>query len=150
VPARSVITGAAVPGQSGVTLLARVLGQNGVPITRASLSGIGWTLTDLTRGAVLGTGSLTINSAVFDSLQVGDPRWTIDTPVNPGADGANGYNFLAVLAATLFPIRPATPVDVLAGYQPKGVRYQADVVWTPVTGQPFRQIFSWLEGVVYG
>lgn len=147
--ARSVITGKAIPGASGVTLLARIRGAVGLLITQASLASIAWTVTDATLGTVLGTGTSPVASSVYDSLQISDPRWTQDTPLLPGPDGASGFNFQATLAASLFPVRiPAAP-DLLAGPTP-GAGRQCDVVFTPVSGQPWRVVFRWLEVVVFG
>jgi len=138
----AVVTGQAVVNRSGVTLLARIVGNGGMPITQASLSTIQYALTDFGSGSPTpgspgpanpapttgALASLTISSVVFDSLQQNDPRWTKDSAANLGSDGAWGYNFLATLAATLF-----TTAN----------RQQCVVVFTPVTGQPFRCLFQW-------
>ena len=132
-----VITGV-VPGQSGVTLLARVLGQNGAPITQATITSIAWTLTDLTAGAALASGTFTVASAVFDSLQL-DPRWA--------ADGV-GYNFLGTLAASNFAL--ASPSAGVPGQAPAPRRYQCDVAFTPASGEAFRVVFQFSALSVFG
>ncbi len=147
--ARSVITGKAIPGQSGVTLIARILGNMGTPITMASLASIAYTVTDTTAGVNLGSGFFTVGGSVFDALVNGDPRWTQDSPQSPGPDGLSGYNFQATLPATLFPIRTPSPPDLLAG-APPGHNYQCDTAFTPVVGLPFRVSWRWPEEVVYG
>ncbi len=147
---RSTVTGQAIPGQSGVTLLLRIVGQNGSPITVGSVASITYIVSDITNGAVLGAGVWLPASTVINNLVTGDPRWTIDTPQSPGPDGASGYNFLATLPAALFPIRTAAAWDMLDGYEPKGVRYQADVAFVPVSGEPFRVVCTWREEPVRG
>ncbi len=146
---RSIITGKPIPSASGVTLMAR-LRIGSALVTQASLASIGYTVTDTTTGTVLGAGLFPIATSVSDSLVVGDPRWTQDTPAQPSqVDQSSGYNFLAVLPATLFPIRAPAAPDLLAGAVP-GHQYQCAVVFTPVFGQPFRVLWAWSEAVSYG
>jgi hypothetical protein len=149
VTVRSVVTGRAIPGASGVTLLARLRGQGGALVTQASLTSIAWTATDLTTGFILGTGTASPALCVFDALQL-DPRWTLDSPGLPGSDGSAGYNFALALPATLFPVRVPALAPAPWVSAPLGDRYQADVVLTPVVGQPFRVSWRWSESVVYG
>lgn len=131
------ITGV-VAAQSGVTLMARINGNAGTPVTRATLSSIAYTVTDLV-SAGQDAGTLTVSAVIFDSLQ-NDPRWVRDSADHAGPDGSCGYNFLAVLPATLFDT--SSPTEIPAGYpQPTQKRYQVDVVFTPVSGQPWRVIF---------
>lgn len=134
-----------VAGGSGVTLLARLRGQDGSLVTRASLSSISYSVANLTAGTVLGTGSLTVSSTVFDDLQT-DARWTQDTANRPGPDGASGYNFAATLPASLF---PATTLTAAAA-RSAPPRIQVDIVFTPVSGEPFRVIWSWAPVRVWG
>lgn len=145
---RPLVTGLAIPDGSGVALLARIVGQLGTPITQASLSSITWAVTDLTAGVQLGTGTFTISSVVFNSL-VTDPRWQIDTPFRPGADGKSGYNFLAVLPASLFPVQTPAPPDLLGGLPSPRIR-QADVTFTPVTGEQFKLCLQWQQLQAWG
>ena len=133
------ITGQAIPTRTGVTLLARVAGNAGVPVTQASLTSVQYALTDLgtPAGSNPVTGALTaltISSVIFDQLQQSDPRWSRDSAASPGPDGLWGYNFLATLASTLF-----TSTN----------RQHVDVVFTPLTGQPFRQPFEWTPIATY-
>ena len=131
----AVITGQAIPTRHGVTLLARIAGNAGVPITQSTLSKIQYALTDL--GSPIGVGvktgaltTLTITSVVFDSLQQSDPRWTRDSVGSPGPDGLWGYNFLATLPASLF---ANTNMN----------RQHIDVKFTPVTGEVFYGQWEW-------
>lgn len=135
----AIITGQAIPMRSGVTLLARVVGNLGVPITQATLSSIQYALTDL--GSPTGvspvTGNLTtlaIALVIFDQLQQSDPRWTRDSAGSPGADSLWGYNFSATLPASLFT---------------SSNRQRVDVVFTPLSGEPFRQPFEWTPIIGY-
>lgn len=121
----AIILGKAVQN-SGVTLLARILGNAGTPVTQLSLSSIAYTVTDLTTNTAIGSGTLTVSQVIFDTLQT-DAVWTKD---------AVGYNFKAQLASTLF--------------ANGGDTYQVDVAFTPVSGQPFRQSWQFLVQKVYG
>lgn len=143
---RVVITGYAV-ALSGVTLLARILGNAGQPVTQASLSAIAYTVTDLTAGSNAGSGTFTIADAVFDSLQT-DPRWQEDSAASPGPDGLTGYNFLATLPGSLFPlIIPAAPTPYAPAPAPHS--YQADVAFTPTSGEAFRVVWQFPVLPVY-
>lgn len=152
-----ILSGQVYAQASGITLLARILGLAGNPITQATLTSIAYTVTNLTLGQNVGSGTFTISTTVFDALQTNDPRWRFDDPYNPGPDGLWGFNFAAVLPATLFPITTITtspdlgvPGPTLPGQPPTPQRMQCDVAFTPVTGQPFRQIFLWSVLDVYG
>jgi hypothetical protein len=141
-PVLSVVTTQVVPGNSGVTLLARIQNYQGVLITQASLSAIALTVTDLTlEGNVAGSGfisstTLTISQVIFDSLQQNSGIWTKDSALFPGSDGRWGYNFAFTV-----------PVTALAN---PGDRMQVDVAFTPVTGPPFRIPYIWNSLKVYG
>lgn len=146
---QAVITGV-VPARTGVTLLARLLGNAGTPVTQASLTSIGYTVTDTTNGLAVGTGTFTVSASVFNGLQVNDPRWTFDTALSPGRDGLTGYNFLATLPASLFAVTALTAAPA-APWQPVQPRtFQADVAFTPVSGERFTVVFRWQEVQVYG
>lgn len=147
---RSVITGAAIPGKSGVTLFARLRGNAGALITQASLTSITYAVLDLTSGVSLGTGTFAVSTTVYDALQQGDPRWQVDTVAAPGRDGSSGYNFAGTLPASLFVARTIEAIDLLAGQQPAPHEIQAEVIFTPVSGEPWRVVFRWREVVVYG
>jgi hypothetical protein len=130
------ITGIVVGG-TDVTLFARVVGNLGIPITPATIASIAWQVSDLTAGVVLGSGSLVVGMVVFPNLIQTDPRWIWDSAARPGPDGAWGYNFLYVLAASLFPLPTLQPGSQFV--QPD--QLQADIVMTPnnpaVNGNPF-------------
>jgi hypothetical protein len=111
---------------SGLTLLARVLGAAGAPVTQASLTSIAYAVQDVTTGVQIGTGALTIGTVIFDTLQT-DAVWVKD---------AVGYNFKATLASTLF----ANGGDL----------YQIDVKFVPVSGQQFKQSWRVYLQKVYG
>jgi hypothetical protein len=134
-----------VAAGSGVTILARLRGQDGSLVTQASLTSIAYSVANLTEGEVVGTGSLTVSTCVYDSLQT-DARWTQDTASRPGPDGATGYNFAATLPASLFP--ETTLTSAVARSAPP--RVQVDVTFTPTSGQPFRVVWSWTPVRVWG
>jgi hypothetical protein len=128
-----IITGVVV-AQSGVTLMGRILGQNGEPVTQATLSAIAYTVRDLTDGTTtVSSTALTVSEVIYDDLQTADPRWTRDSESHPGPDDAWGYNFLATLPAGLFDDYDQD--EDTAEVTPHA--YQVSVRFTPVTGQPF-------------
>ena len=136
---RAIVTGGLIPGQSGVTLLGRVCGSDGVVLTRAAVGSVAYTVSNLTTGKTLGTGALSVASVFFDSLQV-DARWEPDTI---------GYNFALVLAASLFAARTLTAESPLAGPD-RPHRVQCDVSITPATGETFRLLYAWQQQPTYG
>lgn len=140
-----IITGVVV-AKSGVTLMARIRGNAGTLITQATLSSISYAVTNLTAAASVGTGTFTISATVFDDLQQNDPRWRRDSASSPGEDDAHGYNFRGTLAASLF---VATGINA-ASVERQPDLYQADVVFTPTSGEPFRQVFQFRPEKVYG
>lgn len=140
-----IITGGQLSAKSGLTLLARILGNNGEPITRASLSAIAYTVKDRTNDAAVSTDSLTISTVVFDDLQQNDPRWTKDNENAPGPDGRWGYNFLATLPASAFP-----GLDDDDAEDTTEPLYQIDVKFTPASGEVFYQIWQFRPARVYG
>lgn len=85
---------------TGLTIMARVLGNAGTAITQASLTSIKMDVYDIDdedAPVAIGTqDTLTISSVVFDELVDDDPRW-----INSGGS-AEGYNFLHTIAATRF------------------------------------------------
>ena len=136
------ITGSG-PARSGVTLLARILGNNGNPVTQASVSSINYQVTNLSAGTTGTATALTVADVIFDSLQQNDLRWTKDDADHPGIDGRHGFNFAATIPRTQF--AAATPaVDT-----PDPVKYQIDVLFTPTTGQAFTQRFLYTAQPVY-
>lgn len=144
-PPYTVFAGSVAAG-SGVTLLARVLGANGEPITQATLTAVTAKVTNLNSGSTGAAITLTISSVVFDALQQSDPRWTFDSVHSPGRDGRHGYNFCANLESSNFAL--ATVEGVPPAYPPSPVArlFQVDVKFDPVTGQDFKQ--SWRIAVL--
>lgn len=126
------ISSSAVPGQSDVTLLARITAGQNTLVTTGTLSTIAYWLTDLTMGTVLQSNvALTVAAAVFNALQY-DLTWTKDGPTNPGPDGRYGYNFRATVPAAQL----TTP----------GHRYQADVEFVTTAGAKFT--VTWIFNTV--
>lgn len=99
---------------TGLTIMARILGNAGTPITKASLTGITCKIWDRKSGANVATPTVTINDAVYDTLQTADPRWTKDD---------TGYNFLHVI--------PASALSL------PNKRYRAGYKFDPVTEEDF-------------
>ena len=119
--ASSDITKATVWEDGGATCLARVLGNAGTAITQASLTSIGCKVFDLnstTPETAVSTPTVTIASAVFDTLQT-DARWTVDS---------TGYNFLFVIAASVL-----TTGDH---------RYRVEFKFTPASGEVFWLVYE--------
>lgn len=109
-------------GKSAWVLLARVLGTDGEPVTRAGLSSITYAVNRIDGAGdwtSTGTGTLTINSVVYDTLQTGDDRW--------GEDPDAGFNFAATIPASCF--------------QTGGQEHQCDVTFTEAGGSVFVQSF---------
>lgn len=126
---------AVVPALSGVSLLARVRGSAGALITQASFLSVAVVLTDLLAGVTYPTLATTPGATIYDDLQQTDPRWTLDSAGNPGDDLAWGYNFAYIVPAASLPL---------------ATNWQAGVVMTPVSGEPFRMPFQWTALAVYG
>ncbi len=107
---------------SSIILLARIVGEDGLPITTSTLSSIDYTIYELgeanpdTLTAITGhtSVSVTIADTVFDQLQ-SDELWTVDT---------EGYNFKHVL-----------DVSVDQAFAKAGVQYQVRFELTPTSGQ---------------
>lgn len=115
------ITKAVVFEDSGATLLARVLGNAGTPITQASLTSISYKVFDLNAAdptAATQTGTLTISAVVFDTLQT-DPRWTVDD---------EGFNFAYAAPASWFSESTHT--------------YRIEYKFTPASGEAFWTVFT--------
>ncbi len=148
-PARSLITGRAIPAASGVTLLARIRGQDDQLVTAASISSITWQVTNLTAGTVAGIGTFSPAEAILEALVQDDRRWDQDSAAAPNPEDESwGYNFLAVIPAVTFPASVPAPPNVLAG-RTSGPLLQADVTFTPVTGEPFVLVCQWRQVVTY-
>lgn len=100
---------------TGVFLMARMLGNAGTPVTQGTLSTILLNVFDLTDdGDLVYTTNPTISSDVFDTLQTADPRWTAD---------AVGYNFGTTVPPEAFP----------EGRH----EYRLEIVFTPTAGGKF-------------
>lgn len=81
---------------SGYTVLARILGHDGLAIAQADVSTIAWTIAaDSDRSTAVATGTLVVADVVYDALQTDDARWTLDT---------TGFNFATTMAATTVPV----------------------------------------------
>ena len=110
---------------SGVFLAARILGNDGAYLTQATTSSITYLVHDITAGADITSGSLTVSSVIFDALQT-DDRWTEDT---------TGYNFGYAAAASSF----ATPDHT----------YRVEFKFTPTSGQVFWVVFELIANALY-
>lgn len=102
-------------------LLARIRSVNGSYLTQASLSSITYAvfnLTGNTPSTVLSSGTLTISSVVFDSLQT-DARWTTDSV---------GYNFRVTIPGSAFALAATL--------------YRVEVTFTDTDSQKFRVVFQ--------
>ncbi len=107
--------------KSGATVAGLVQGNAGTNITQASLSSISYAVyrnDNAGTETLTGSGSLTVASVVFDSAITNDPRYTL----------ALGYNFLATIPASCF--------------QQGGRTHRIEVLFTPVTGEAFCQLFQ--------
>ena len=112
---------------SGVSLMARMRGNDGNYITRASLNVIGVKVFDKSDLATaLQDTTLTIANVVFDTLQT-DSRWTEDT---------TGYNFRH---------------DVLASWLSGGNKtYRIEYRFDPNSGDDFYKTFDVRTAPIYG
>lgn len=116
-----------VAGFSAV-LLARIVNWNAVPITRGEIGAVDYSVFEIdendpsVRLPVAGQQSVALNSgeldnAIFDSLQTGDVRWTVDE---------KGYNF-----------RFQPDGSTAALFPTAGSLYLAEFRFTPLSGQMF-------------
>jgi hypothetical protein len=113
---------------SAATLLRRIEGSDGEPITRASISSISYEVWRTLGGPaveVVNETALDKNVVIFDTLQL-DARWTVD---------AVGYNFRFELPGTALPVAADNT--------------QIDVKITPVTGNPFLVPFQILPTATF-
>ena len=103
---------------SGQTAMGLVLRQDGLPVKQADLSGISYQVLRFEMSGArttTGQGTLAISTVVYDTPVTNDPRYTL-----PG-----GFNFAAVIPATCFTT--------------EGLFHRIDVMFTPVSGQPWVQ-----------
>lgn len=89
----TVVTGR-VWADDPATCLGRILSPAGDYLVQSDVTSATWTVYDLDDAkAVEGTGSLTVSSVIFDTLQT-DDIWTEDT---------TGYNFKSTISGTYLP-----------------------------------------------
>lgn len=99
IPNLALVTKAVVHEDTDTTFLARVLvdaSNTLTPGVQADFSAITYAV--YSGGSSIGTGSLTVSSVVYNSLQAGT-IWGVDS---------TGFNFKATLANTLFPTGSTT------------------------------------------
>lgn len=103
--------------QSGVILMARIVGYANTPITQATLSAVEMVVVDAKDGTAQEPVLLDVADVVFSTLQTGGP-WTADNV---------GYNFR---------------YNALAAERPQGGReYVYEFKLTPVSGEQFFCVF---------
>lgn len=118
---------------SGAVLMARATGNSGAAVTQASLSSITYKVFDAsstTPYTAIASGTLTIGSVIFDTLQTGAP-WTADS---------TGYNFLWTAPASAF-------ANLSSGLNPDQHTYRVEILFTPTSGEVFWAVFE-LTGLV--
>lgn len=124
--------------RSGTVLMARIIGANAALITQASLSAIAFLLRDITAQSSGTQRTLTIADVVYDSLQTG-AGWTEDS---------SGYNFRYTIPASDISWTPSLD----SAGNPIAHQFQADVRFTPASGEPFVVPFyfwaipTWVSG----
>jgi hypothetical protein len=109
---------------TGATCLGRFVGQDAAAITQASLTSIAYKVYNLdsaTPTTATATGTLTIASVVYDTLQTSDDRWTVDS---------TGFNFLDTTAGAA--------ANLATGDQ----RYRIEYTFTPASGEVFKGVFE--------
>ena len=116
---------ASIYEDGGAFLMGRILGNDGAYLTQATTSSITYLVHDITAGADITSGSLTISSVIFDTLQT-DGRWTEDT---------TGYNFGHAAQASWF----ATPDHT----------YRVEYKFSPSSGQVFWVVFELIASALY-
>lgn len=107
------------------TFMARVLGQSGLAVQQADVASIAYSVYLLdendpnAESVVTGHSavSVSVSSAVFDSLQGADPRWDAGRL-------AGGYNFLHTLS-----------IAANQAFTLRGRRYLVRFTFTPASGQ---------------
>jgi hypothetical protein len=111
---------------AGCTFLARIRNTTGSYITQATLSSIAWKVFDLdsaTPNTATASGTCTIASTVYDSLQTEADVWTKD---------GTGYNWKYTMAASNFP-------DGNNGTTLQR-RYRVEFLFTPTSGEVFYHV----------
>lgn len=122
--ARGTVTGYGIGG-SGLPIKLRVQNLAGSNITQATLSTITYSVRDMTAREDKGTGTLTIASVVYDTLQT-DSTWTEDN---------TGYNFAWTVPASLTGFEPDGdyPRDDVPPHE-----FAVDLLFTPSSGEAFK------------
>ncbi len=100
---------------SGVTLMARIQGEDAANVQQADITSIKRNVYD--GETEVGTvATLTVADVIFDTLQT-DARWTFDS---------TGYNFKDPIADTIFPSGDKV--------------YRVEYLFTPATGAKFHYV----------
>jgi hypothetical protein len=102
------------------TFFDRVRGNSGALITQASFTAITYKVFDRA-GTEVATGTVTIGSSVFDTLQTSDAAWTA------AGGSSTGYNFKHTIPASAF----ANPG-----------RYRVEYKFDPTSGDDFFLVFD--------
>ena len=105
---------------TGPYMMARITGNDGANVTQSDVSSISYVVVDMTdTDTAVASGTLTVASVIYDTLQSGDSRWTEDS---------TGYNFGFTLAATAFPTGART--------------YRVDCDFDMATGENLAVVFE--------
>lgn len=96
--------------------MSRLLGNDGVAITQATIAGITRTITDTVTG-VITSDTVTVADTVFDDLQANDARWS------SAGGSVVGYNFC-----------DAIPASSIAARR----KYTLQYTFTPTIGEVFK------------
>ena len=116
-PSATITTGT-VFEDSGASLMARVVDNDGTDITQSDITTIKYSVFDVSDpGAASNTG-LNVSDVVFDTLQT-DARWTKDS---------TGYNFRHDLPASALPEGDHV--------------YRVEYKFTPASGEVFHVVFE--------
>lgn len=99
---------------TGLILMARILGQDGAVVNAASISDIRCEVMDLIEQTLVVEIDVAPGDVIDDVLTADDERWSADSV---------GYNFLHEVPAIAFP-------------EP-GKTYQLSYLFTPLVGEPF-------------
>lgn len=102
---------------SGVVLMARVLGYDGDPIQQADITSISRKVFD--GGTTISTDDLVVADVIFDALQTGDSRWDADD---------TGFNVLDIVPAASLPNGDTV--------------YRVEYLFTPASGEVFHDVFD--------
>lgn len=105
-----------------LVVFARIANISGDYITQATITSIAGGTYDLDDGSAVATFSVVVGSSVFDTLQTGDARWTVDS---------TGYNFRHTVPGTALPEGDK--------------RYQVEIVLTPTGGADPIPLIVWAK-----